>query len=51
MRRALRADAAPDGGRAVVAEVLQRGYVLHDRVIRAAAVVTTNAGDGGEAAT
>ena len=49
---ALRADAAPDGGRAVVAEVLQRGYVLHDRVIRAAAVVTTNAGDGGgEAAT
>eukprot|EP00629_Pelagomonadales_sp_RCC1024_P012977 CAMPEP_0119259402 /NCGR_PEP_ID=MMETSP1329-20130426/239_1 /TAXON_ID=114041 /ORGANISM="Genus nov. species nov., Strain RCC1024" /LENGTH=180 /DNA_ID=CAMNT_0007258783 /DNA_START=614 /DNA_END=1152 /DNA_ORIENTATION=+ len=32
---ALRAVAPPTGGRAVVDEVLQRGYVLHDRVIRA----------------
>ena len=31
---------APPSGPPVVAEVLQRGYTMHDRVVRAAAVVT-----------
>ena len=47
---ALRAAAPSDGGATVVAEVLQRGYRLHDRVIRAAAVATgPRAGGGGPA--
>ena len=29
-----------------VMEVLQRGYLLHDRVVRAAKVVVTKAPDG-----
>ena len=48
---ALRAAVAPSGGKTVVAEVLQRGYVLHDRVIRAAAVVTTDEAPPEEAPT
>ena len=34
---------APPSGPPVVAEVLQRGYTMHDRVVRAAAVVTRDA--------
>ena len=36
---------SPPSGPPVVAEVLQRGYVMHDRVVRAAAVVTRDAED------
>ena len=36
---------APPSGPPVVAEVLQRGYTMHDRVVRAAAVVTRDAED------
>ena len=34
---------SPPSGPPVVAEVLQRGYTMHDRVVRAAAVVTRDA--------
>ena len=34
---------APPSGPPVVAEVFQRGYTMHDRVVRAAAVVTRDA--------
>ena len=36
---------SPPSGPPVVAEVLQRGYTMHDRVVRAAAVVTRDAED------
>ena len=36
---------SPPSGPPVVAEVLQRGYMMHDRVVRAAAVVTRDAED------
>ena len=44
MMEALRA-VAPPAGPPVVAEVLNRGYMMHDRVVRAAAVVTRDKDD------